>query len=343
MIYTIITASIMTGCLNSSYNRTEGLVWNTSYHIIFKGDRQLEDSIAIVLNAVGNSLSVFQNGSVVSQVNENLKAPIDCHFEKVYNEAIHINKFSGGYFDPTISPLITAWGFGPGHSPTADTLRIDSLLQFTGINKTHLKINRNIGYGNGDGECNNKILEKDDARIQFNFSAIAKGYGCDEVGAMFRRNGVNDYMVEIGGEIALSGNGPGGGKWRISVDIPSSDNIEHNAFTVLELTDCGIATSGNYRNFRMTNGVAQGHTISPFTGRPVETNVLSATVIAPTCMEADAVATACMAMGLDKAKLMLQELNLEALLILPDSVWTTPNFDRFVSVTASAPGNRDRD
>lgn len=317
LIAVVATASV-SSCLSDRYVREEGMIWNTTYHITYKGDTDLRDSILVVLNEVGKSLNVFDTTSLVSRANRSDSVLADPHFIKVYTESRIINNASGGMFDPTLSPLITAWGFGPGHKADTDTASVDSILRFVGIDKTRLEGN---------------LLVKDDRRIQFNFSAVAKGYGCDAVAAMLARNGVSDYLVEIGGEIAAGGRSPKGESWKISVDKPiETDSSEiHDAALVIGITDAGLATSGNYRNFRKEGGKTFGHTISPVTGRPVATDVISATVIASTAMEADAAATACMAMGSSRSKIMLKELNMEGLLILSDSTfWMSPGFSSII-------------
>lgn len=307
-------ATCMASCSNSSFVKEEGMVWNTVYHITYQGEKTLCDSVTAVLNDVGKSLSVFDKASLVSKVNRSQSTNVDAHFMAVYNTSKIVNSVSGGMFDPTLSPVITAWGFGPGHKVSPDTIAIDSLMSFSGIEKTNL---------------NGSTLVKDDIRTQFNFSAVAKGYGCDMVARMLRRNGVENYLVEIGGEIAVGGNGPSGEAWTISIDRPVEEkgDLSHDASAVLRLTDAGVATSGNYRNFHVAGDKTVGHTISPKTGRPVTTDVISATVIAPTCMEADAVATACMAAGSAVSKSMLETLRLEGMLILSDStIFMTPGF-----------------
>lgn len=306
--------SYTTSCRKTEFRRCEGMIWNTTYHITYAGDASLADSVIVVLNKVGRSLNVFDKTSLVSMVNLSDSLAVDSLFTRVYRESLRMNHISKGMFDPTLSPLITAWGFGKGHTMSADTLNTDSLLQFVGIGKTKLE---------------NGIIHKDDGRIQFNFSALAKGFGCDEVAAMLRRNGVKDYMVEIGGEIALGGESPRGGGWRISIDKPiETDSSEiHDSEMVISITDKGIATSGNYRNFHKSGTNTFGHTISPLTGRPVATDVISATIIAATAMEADAAATACMASGSEEAKRIIDSIDADAMLILSDStLWLTPGF-----------------
>ena len=313
----IIFGIILSSCHKNSFVFSEGLIWSTSYHITYNGSPELQDSILKVLNEVGKSLSVFDPTSLVSRVNTQDSLLVDHHFKAVYLTSKKVNEKSDGLFDPTVSPLVTAWGFGLGHKATSDTTRIDSILDFVGLNKTRL---------------DKDVLIKEDIRTQFNFSAIAKGYACDQVGEMFKRNEVKDYMVEIGGEISLSGMSPSGHDWRISIDAPVEKNDEtHESFMVISLTDKGVATSGDYRNFTLKDGVKLAHTISPLTGRPALSDVLSATVIAPSCMEADAAATACMAAGSTKALEILKYLNYDGLLILADSVIITPDFKKLIS------------
>lgn len=320
------TAAFLTiaGCVNnrqkdlSEWQQKDGLVWNTSFHITYRGAESLGDSALSVLARVGKSLSVFDTASLVSRVNRQDSTLVDTDFIRVYVMSRKINRASDGAFDPTLSPLITAWGFGKGHKANADTTRIDSILNYVGINKTHL---------------HRDSIIKNDSRIEFNFSAIAKGYGCDAVAEMFEKNGVTDFLIEIGGEIMTRGKNKNGKKWRISIDRPvlSSDRVIHESQEIIDITGMGVATSGNYRNFHNTDSGTYGHTISAATGRPVSTDVISATVIAPTAMEADGLATAFMAMGSVKARKLNESLRRPVLLVLSDSTtWTSTQFDKLI-------------
>lgn len=317
---------VMTGCGGKkdksdagSWQHAEGMVWNTEYHITYNGQQELKDSILTVLERVGNSLNVFDENSLVSRVNRQDTTPVNDDFVMVYTASQKIHRVTGGAFDPTLEPLIKAWGFGPGHQASADTARIDSLMAFVGLDKTRLR---------------RDALVKDDPSVRFNFSAIAKGYGCDCIGAMFTRHGVSDWLVEIGGEVAVSGFSPSGGKWKIAVDRPvfQKDTIVHDPECIVEFTDMGMATSGNYRNFHAgADGQTYGHTISAKTGRPAGTDVISATVVARTCMEADALATSFMATGSHTARELNKSLRLPVMLVLTDStVWTSEQFDRLL-------------
>lgn len=301
------------------YQNAEGMIWNTTYHVTYNGGPELKDSIMQVLNKVGASLNVFDEKSLVSRVNVSDSTAVDTDFIRVYVESVKVNRLTEGAFDPTLGPLIEAWGFGKGHKATADTARIDSLMKFVGIDKTRLTMD---------------TLVKDDSRIRFNFSAIAKGYGCDCVGEMLKRNGVEDWLIEIGGEISCQGKSPEGGKWRVSIDRPvmQKDRILHDSQCVVEVTDGGIATSGNYRNLQSDDkGQYYGHTISARTGRPARTDVISATVIGRTAMESDALATAFMAMGADDVKRLNKSTRLPVMLVLADStVWYSGQFEKLM-------------
>lgn len=303
---------LLTACTdNNGWQQASGMVWNTTYNIRWHGPASLRDSIMPAIEPVDRSLSVFSDSSIVSRINRQLATPVDIHFSTVYKECLRIHKLSDGMFDPTLAPAIEAWGFGKGHIPTADTLRCDSLRSITGLARTSLK----------DG-----ILTKDDIRIRFNLSAVAKGYGCDLLADMFRRNGVTDFLIEIGGEIVCSGSSPRNNHWRIAIDRPVENTMPgENMQTCIQLTTGAVATSGNYRNFHVAKdkmGDAPkhfGHTISPLTCRPVATDLLSVTVVAGNCMEADALATACMAVGSVEAMKICNIAGAPVLMVLADS------------------------
>lgn len=290
-------------CSKSVYRTEEGIVWNTGYHIVYNSDKDLSDSIHVIFNRIDESLSPFNASSVVTSINENRETDTDPYFEAVYAESVRFNRLTGGMFDPTVAPLIRAWGFGQGHEISRDTLRVDSLLQFVGIGKTRIQ---------------DRKLIKDSPEIEFNFSALAKGYGVDLIAEMLERNGVSDYLVEVGGEIRAEGANREGKKWVVGIDRPEAGANPGDIVSTISVSGCGIATSGNYRNFHEDNGKRFGHTISPLTGRPVATDVISATVVAPTCMEADAMATGCMALGSKRALELCDSLNFGVMMILSD-------------------------
>ncbi len=312
--YSLLLTIILTlsGCIDiHSWQKNEGMIWHTVWHATFYGDQEMLKVAIDSLVSVEQSISVFDHNSLVSRINKSEYGPVDYHFTNVYNMAKDVNQTSKGMFDPTISTLIEAWGFGRNRVPTADTADIESLLKATGINKTYIQ----------DG-----IIHKESAEIEFNFSGLAKGYGVDVAAQVLRNRGCRDLMFEIGGEIVCHGTNPDGKKWRILIETPDEQFLRE-AFQsdkrptfkdplIVELNNEALATSGNYRNYHKKAGETYGHTISPRTGRPITTDILSASVIAPTCMEADAMATACMVMGSEEGMAMLLEKGLAGAFIL---------------------------
>lgn len=321
IVTAVLISAFCSSCSRESggirYTTIEGSVWHTEMHVTYGSDRDLSDSVLAITAEVEQSLSPFLTDSRISRINRNEDMAVDRHITEVFAEAQRVNSLSGGMFDPTVAPLVNLWGFGyeTGEAePTA--AQIDSCRQLVGI-----------------AECSvtDGVMVKKDAGTQFNFSAITKGYGIDCIAAMMQRNGIGDYMIEIGGEIALRGVNARGEKWHIQIDAPGSGREGHDRLSVIEATDCCIATSGNYRNYRDTGSGRIGHTISPVTGRPVMSEVLSATVIAPTAMTADALATSLMAMAPEAGIAMIEALpSTEALLIIADGpgyrTVTTPSF-----------------
>ncbi|HIR37848.1 MAG TPA: FAD:protein FMN transferase [Candidatus Limisoma gallistercoris] len=299
-----------------------GITWNTEYNIKYCHHTNLSDSIITVLREVELSVSPFNKKSRITAINENRSDTLDGYLSRLYDKSVEINRESGGAFDPTVSPLVNLWGFGYEKTGKANRQAVDSILMFVGIDKTRKEGIR---------------IVKSDGRTTFNFSAIAKGMGCDEVGKMLERNGVTDYIVEIGGEITAKGHNPKGQKWRISIDKPinANDTVIHHSAGIVEITNCGIATSGNYRNYHTDSaGNKVAHTINPRTGMPEQSDVLSATVIAPDCMTADAYATTFMVLGLEKSKKLLDKHpEISAMLITSYNgnsfkIWESGNFPK---------------
>ncbi|MCM1254867.1 MAG: FAD:protein FMN transferase [Duncaniella sp.] len=314
--YSLVLLTLI-GCSRPApYLTADGGVWNTTYHIIYQSDIQLDDSIRTVMKQVEMSLSPFNKNSLISKINRGDSMPVDSLLRRVFLASQDVNRHSNGTFDPTVAPLINLWGFGykeTGVKPTQEA--IDSILSLVGIAECEID---SIGY----------IIKKSE-NTEFNFSAITKGYGCDLVGEMLRRNGCRNFMVEIGGEIALDGVNPRGGKWRIMVDAPIDNDtaVVHERMAVIELDKGGVATSGNYRNYRMTPEGRVWHTINPVNGIPAHTDLLSATVVAPSAMLADAFATSCMAVQCSEAMEMLNKVDgVEALLVTADTIIITSGF-----------------
>lgn len=273
---------------NIPYHKANGLVFGTIYNITYQYDGDLKSEIEAELKRFDGSLSPFNDTSVISRVNRNEEIVTDRFFQTCFNRSMEISKETNGAFDITIAPLANAWGFGFKQGAFPDSIKIDSLLQITDYRKVKLIDGRVI---------------KEDPRIMLSCSAVAKGYSVDVVARLLDKKGVQNYMVDIGGEIVAKGKNSRDGLWRIGINKPIDDSLSVNQEiqTVLELTNAGLATSGNYRNYYYKDGKKYAHTIDPRTGYPVQHNILSATVIAEDCMTADALATAFMVMGLEEA------------------------------------------
>lgn len=273
---------------NIPYHNINGLIFGTIYNITYQYDGDLKPEIEAELKRFDNSLSPFNDASVISYVNRNEKIITDSFFQACFNRSMEISKETNGAFDITIAPLANAWGFGFKQGTFPDSIKIDSLLQITDYRKVKL--------------IDGKVV-KEDPRIMLSCSAVAKGYSVDVVARLLDKKGIQNYMVDIGGEIVAKGKNSRDGLWRIGINKPVDDSLSVNQEiqTVLELTNVGLATSGNYRNFYYKDGKKYAHTIDPRTGYPVQHNILSATVIAEDCMTADALATAFMVMGLEEA------------------------------------------
>jgi len=289
------------------FQKDTGLIFGTIYNITYQHDGSLKEKIDQQLLQFDGSLSMFNDTSTISRINQNLEIKPDTLFLNVFKRAMQISEETQGAFDITVAPLVNAWGFGFKQGTFPDSLQIDSLRQLIGYNKVALNAQ---GY-----------IEKEDPRILLDCSAIAKGYAVDVIAELLDRHGVKNYMVDIGGEVNLRGHNPNGELWRIGINKPDDDSLSVNQDlqTVLSLSEVGIATSGNYRNFYYRDGEKYAHTIEPRTGYPVQHSILSATVIASDCMSADAYATSFMVMGLEQARQFLsQHPNIEVYFIYSD-------------------------
>ena len=278
---------------NMPYQRYSDFVFGTTFTVTYQCDSDMSQSIKAELMKVDYSLSPFNKESVITAINNNEDVKPDKMFMDVFQLAMDVSRETDGAFDITVAPLVNAWGFGfkSGEKPTAR--QVDSLRHIIGYQK--------ISVDNGK-------IRKQDPRMMLDCSAIAKGYGTDVVANFLRSRGVKNFMVEIGGEIVTCGVNPERLPWKVGVIKPEDDSlsVSHELQTILNVTDIAMATSGNYRNFYYQGGRKYAHTIDPKTGYPVQHNILSATVLAKTCAQADAYATSFMVMGLDKAQKVLE-------------------------------------
>ncbi len=294
---------LRSGEATTPYQRDEGLIFGTIYHITYQHPESLKEAIDDELQRFNNSLSPFSKESVITQINNNSSMQTDGWFDTVFRASQEVYRVTNGAFDPTISPFINAWGFGFSKQDSITPALIDSIRQFVGMERV---------------SCHEGVVVKQDPRMTLNFSAIAKGYACDVIGELLASKGVNNFLVEIGGEITARGNNSRGEAWRVGINTPEegSPALSKDIEEVVQIHNGGMATSGNYRNFYIKEGKRIAHTIDPQSGYPVQHSLLSATVIAENCMLADAYATAFMVLGVERSMEIAESLpQLEAFFI----------------------------
>ncbi len=315
------------------YVEITGETMGTTYHIKYLDSlkRDFKQEIDDLLIAINNEVSTYEPASYISRFNQSEEeiqylnilesgAKLPEHFKANFEKSKEVFQNSYGYYDPTLMPLINYWGFGYTEKKAVeevDKIKVDSLMKFVGFEKI-------IQRSAKDGWI---YLKKESSGIQLDFSAIAKGYGVDAVAKLLMNKGITDLFVEIGGELIVQGKNPQNKYWTIGINKPSDQAAANAIQSKVELNNMAMATSGNYRNFYEVNGVKYAHTISPKTGFPEKNTLLSATVFAADCMTADAYATACMSMGMERAKLMLIELeNIDAYFLYSDENGNVQSF-----------------
>lgn len=279
------------GCRpQSNYIFNEGQIFGTIYHITYENPdgSDLHEGIKQVLDSLNRSLSTYDPNSIISKVNQNQDVTLDPFFLTVFKKAQKVSALTEGAFDITVAPMVNVWGFGFKNKENVTPELVDSLKLLIGYTKVKLE--------------NNQIV-KENAGTMLDCSAIAKGYGVDVVAAYIRDRGCKNYMVEIGGEVVAHGVNQQKEDWNIGVSKPEEDSFfkEQQLQAIIGLHDKALATSGNYRNFYVEGGKKFAHTIDPKTGYPVQHSLLSTTVLADSCMTADAYATAFMVLGLEKS------------------------------------------
>ena len=302
------------------YHTDRGAVFGTFYTITYQSDMNYHQEILAELMKVDSALSMFNEKSIISQINRENGGEANEMFMEVFHKAEEVSRETDGAFDITVAPLVNAWGFGFKNGEMPNRQQVDSIRRFIGWKKV---------------SATGNTIKKSDRRVMLDCSAIAKGYGVDVVARLLKAKGVTNYMVEIGGEVITRGINPRRVPWRIAVIKPTDDtlSVSHEQQAVLNVTDKAMATSGNYRRYYYKGGKRYAHTIDPKTGYPVQHNILSATVLADDCTTADAYATAFMVMGLEGAqKILERHPELMAYLIYDDkdhqlAVWYSPTLE----------------
>ncbi len=314
-LYALLT-SVLASCSQGGLHqeRLDGYAQGSTYHITFLSEQEVDFQRPIdsILNAVDQSVSTYERGSLISRVNRGDTVRPDEIMLTMLGQSKAVYQQTQGAFDPTIGRLVQFWGFGPKEQRQADSSKVDSLLAYSGL--THLLWSKNRFY-----------LPQG---FQLDFNAIAQGYTVDLIAQFLNQKGIVNYLVEVGGEVRCRGRNLEGKVWRIGIDKPVEEIDQQNRFQVIvELDSMALATSGNYRKFWVDEktGTRYAHTLTPATGFPARNQLLSASVLASSAAQADAYATAFMVMGKSKAVEFLQKSphKLEAYLIssTQDSTW----------------------
>lgn len=288
----LLLAGLFAGCGSGpSYTTVDGVMLGTTLHVVADvrntTSQELYRAIMELDREAKSSMSIFDEGSLLSRLNRNETDTVDRHIAFNLRLADSIGALSDGRYDVTVKPLVEAWGFA-GKEAQADP-NIDSILCFVGREKVRIKGNR---------------LVKEDPRVQLDFNSVAKGYTVDLLADLVERFGAENYIVDIGGEVRCRGVNRQGQPWRIGVETPFDGNMTDGEYLQrrIRLSEGGLATSGNYRRFYLdADGNKVAHTLDPRTGRSVVSRLLSVTVVAPTCAEADALGTMFLALGADDA------------------------------------------
>ena len=328
-----ILTMVMVACqpsVNEKVYLIEGEAQGSTYHIkyIAERDENLKPAIDSILEVIDRSMSTYRSDSAISKINQgDTTVVVDQHFRKVFEASQQIWQESEGLFDPTVGVLVNAWGFGKQKISEADLptdKKIDSLRKYVGFDKVAL--------------TEKNLIKKRYTEILFDFNAIAQGYTSDVVANYLSARGIKNYIVEIAGEMYLKGKNTVEDKsWTIGVENPLKPLDDRNLVATIQFTNQGLATSGNYRKvWTDSNGRKYVHSINPLTGRATQSDVLSATVVAPSTMLADGYATMFMVMGLAKSKAFLEKHpDLAVLLVYSDdkhqeATYKTKSFEKLI-------------
>lgn len=328
-----ILTMVMVACqpsVNEKVYLIEGEAQGSTYHIkyIAERDENLKPAIDSILEVIDRSMSTYRSDSAISKINQgDTTVVVDEHFRKVFEASQQIWQESEGLFDPTVGVLVNAWGFGKQKISEADLptdKKIDSLRKYVGFDKVAL--------------TEKNLIKKRYTEILFDFNAIAQGYTSDVVANYLSARGIKNYIVEIAGEMYLKGKNTVEDKsWTIGVENPLKPLDDRDLVATIQFTNQGLATSGNYRKvWTDSNGRKYVHSINPLTGRATQSDVLSATVVAPSTMLADGYATMFMVMGLAKSKAFLEKYpDFAVLLVYSDdkhqeATYKTKSFEKLI-------------
>ena len=271
---------------SSNYKRIQGDAFGTTYQVIVQSESnssKIKQSIDSIFEVVNNSMSTYRSNSIISKVNQSQNpVKVDSHFIEVFEKSKDIWKLSNGYFDPTAGSIVNLYGMGPNNKiQSINEYKIDSVMQYVGLDKVYLN--------------QQNFIVKTDENVYIDFNAIAKGYSVDLIKDLLININSNNFLIEVGGELITMGVNEKNKKWKVAIQNPVDLNSYYSEITLDEMS---LATSGNYRKFRIDSetGVRYAHIVNPINGQSMSNNILSASVIANSCIEADAWATSLMLM-----------------------------------------------
>ncbi len=307
----------------------EGKTMGTSYHVRIyhpgadvETEQNLKQAVDSLLYWINLGISTYENNSLISFFNKTQKHQIVFpsddttrgalkHFFRNLEVGKKTYEASHGYFDPTVMKLVNYWGFGySGRTKIEipDTAKIKAILVSTGMSKINYSYISDKEY----------MLFKSDSLMELDFGGIGQGYGADEIASFLKLKGYEKFLVELGGELVAKGIKPDGSLWSVGLNTPLENAGTQDLFSKVKITDKALTTSGNYRNFYKSGNQTFSHTMNPMTGFPERSNLLSVSLIGNNCTDIDAMATACMAIGIDSCKAISIRNNMEAYFVYRD-------------------------
>lgn len=307
--YTILLL-ILGSCKNDAppatqYTALSGQVIGTYYSVKYDLSEDMTPQLDSLFDVLNESLSTYVPSATISRLNQSGErfaySTSDPHFLPVLEHAIKYHEITGGSFDPTVMPLVNFWGFGyqeVDRTAQVDSSKIQALQAYVGLDKVTYSVTKD------------SVVITKPSKTELDFSASAKGYYIDVVGNLLASYGASNYLVDIGGETVARGVNPGGTPWTIGINTPSETAGLQDVQLIMRLPDAAVASSGNYRNYRVaSDGSKYVHTVDPTTGMSKQSDLSSATIVASDCMTADALATACNVLGMEAAVQLIEELD----------------------------------
>ena len=297
---------ISCGSDSSIYKRIQGDALGTTYNVIVQSELnsgKIKQSIDSIFEVVNNSMSTYRTNSIISRVNQSQNpVKVDNHFIEVFRKSQEIWKLSNGYFDPTAGSIVNLYGMGPNTNlQSINRYKIDSVMQYVGLDKVYLN--------------NQNEIVKTKGGVYIDFNAIAKGYSVDLIKDLLTKMNSENFLIEVGGELITMGVNEKNTKWKVAIQNPIDLS---SYYTEISIDGMSLATSGNYRKFRIDSqtGIRYAHIVNPIDGESMTNNILSASVVSSSCIEADAWATSLMLMDPIEATKIINNIEDTEVLIL---------------------------